>query len=230
MQHSSASPHTGAFLNQPKPIINVLLVDDHPVVRAGLRALLAGMGGVRVVGEAANGAAALEMAALAQHPDSNVANIDVVVMDIAMPGLDGITTTQRLQAQDGPPVLILTTYDTQTDVLAAVEAGAKGYLLKDAEPEKLRQAIINTAAGKPTVSSEVAALLMNRMQQSHERLSDRERQLLAHLATGATNKQLAQSLFISEATVKTHLVHIYRKLGVTNRTAAINTAREQRLI
>ncbi|HEY4576396.1 MAG TPA: response regulator transcription factor [Yaniella sp.] len=217
-------------MNQPKPIINVLLVDDHPVVRAGLRALLEGFGEVQVVGEAANGAAALDMIAIAQNPASNVEKIDVVVMDIEMPGLNGITTTQRLQAQDGPPVLILTTYDTQADILAAIEAGAKGYLLKDAEPEKLRQAIINTAAGKPTVSPDVATLIMNRMQQPQERLSDRERQLLAHLATGATNKQLAQSLFISEATVKTHLVHIYRKLGVTNRTAAINTAREQRLI
>src|SRR5690625_647803 len=152
MQHSSASSPTGAFLNHPKPIINVLLVDDHPGVRAGLRALLEGFGEVQVVGEASNGAAALEMVALAQHPASNVANIDVVVMEIEMPGLDGITTTQRLQAQDGPPVLILTTYDTQADILAAVEAGAKGYLLTDGEPERLRQAIINTAAGKPTVS------------------------------------------------------------------------------
>src|SRR5690625_1826736 len=100
MQHSSASSPTGAFLNHPKPIINVLLVDDHPVVRAGLRALLEGFGEVQVVGEASNGAAALEMVALAQHPASNVANIDVVVMDIEMPGLDGITTTQRLQAQE----------------------------------------------------------------------------------------------------------------------------------
>ena len=217
-------------MNHPKPIINVLLVDDHPVVRAGLRALLEGFGEVKVVGEAADGATALERVAIAQQPDSTVSNIDVVVMDIAMPGLDGISTTQRLRAQDGPPVLILTTYDTQAEVLAAVEAGAKGYLLKDAEPEKLRQAIVRTAAGKPTLSSDVATLLMHRMQQPQESLSDRERELLTLLATGATNKQLAQSLFISEATVKTHLVHIYRKLGVTNRTAAINSAREQRLI
>lgn len=217
-------------MNHPKPIINVLLVDDHPVVRAGLRALLEGFGEVQVVGEASNGAAALDMIAIAQNPASNVEKIDVVVMDIEMPGLNGITTTQRLQAQGGPPVLILTTYDTQADILAAIEAGAKGYLLKDAEPEKLRRAIINTAAGKPTLSPDVATLIMNRMQQSHESLSDRERELLALLATGATNKQLAQSLFISEATVKTHLVHIYRKLGVTNRTAAINSARSQRLI
>lgn len=218
-------------MNQPVPIINVLLVDDHPVVRVGLRALLEGFGGVHVVGEADDGAEALEMIATAQqHTGSNVENIDVVVMDIEMPGLDGITTTQRLQAQNGPPVLILTTYDTQSEVLAAVEAGAKGYLLKDAEPEKLRQAILDTAAGKPTLSSEVAALLMTRMQQPQDSLSSREIELLALLATGATNKQLARSLFISEATVKTHLVHIYQKLGVANRTAAINIAREQRLI
>jgi len=218
-------------MTPPVTTINVLLVDDHPVVRTGLRALLEGFEGVRVVGEAADGAEALNMVAVAQqHTAPHVEDIDVVVMDIAMPGLDGITTTQRLQAQDGPPVLILTTYDTQADVLAAIDAGAKGYLLKDAAPEKLRQAILDTAAGKPTLSSEVAALLMTRMQQPQVSLSSREVELLALLATGATNKQLAQSLFISEATVKTHLVHIYQKLGVTNRTAAINTAREKRII
>ncbi|NLZ99112.1 MAG: response regulator transcription factor [Micrococcus sp.] len=201
--------------------MKVLLVDDHPVVRTGLRALLEGFEGVEVVGEAADGTEALTKV----HD-----GIDVVVMDIEMPGLDGITTTERITAQNGPPVLILTTYDTQSDVLAAVDAGAKGNLLKDAAPEKLRRAILDTAAGKPTLSSEVAALLMNRMQQPRLSLSTREVELLAQLATGATNKQLAKSLFISEATVKTHLVHIYQKLGVTNRTAAINMAREQRLI
>lgn len=211
--------------------INVLLVDDHPVVRTGLRALLDGFGGVQVVGEAADGAEALKIvAASQQRPGRDTEQIDVVVMDIEMPGLDGIATTRRLSAQNGPPVLILTTYDTQSEVLAAVDAGAKGYLLKDAEPEKLRQAILDTAAGKPTLSSEIAAMVMTRIQRPQENLSTREVELLALLATGATNKQLAQSLFISEATVKTHLVHIYRKLDVTNRTAAINTAREQRLI
>lgn len=211
--------------------INVLLVDDHPVVRTGLRALLDGFGGVQVVGEAADGAEALKIvAASQQRPGRDTEQIDVVVMDIEMPGLDGIATTRRLSAQNGPPVLILTTYDTQSEVLAAVDAGAKGYLLKDAAPEKLRQAILDTAAGKPTLSSEIAAMVMTRIQRPQENLSTREVELLALLATGATNKQLAQSLFISEATVKTHLVHIYRKLDVTNRTAAINTAREQRLI
>ncbi|MDN6412277.1 MAG: response regulator transcription factor [Yaniella sp.] len=208
-------------MTAPVQPIKVLLVDDHPVVRTGLRALLEGFEGVQVIGEAADGAEALTKV----HD-----GIDVVVMDIEMPGLDGITTTERITAQNGPPVLILTTYDTQSDVLAAVDAGAKGYLLKDAAPEKLRRAILDTAAGKPTLSSEVAALLMNRMQQPRLSLSTREVELLAQLATGATNKQLAKSLFISEATVKTHLVHIYQKLGVTNRTAAINMAREQRLI
>ena len=201
--------------------VRVLLVDDHPVVRTGLRALLEGFDGVHVVGEAADGAEALAML------DDQV---DVVVMDIEMPGLDGITTTQRITAAHGPPVLVLTTYDTQSDVLAAIDAGAKGYLLKDAAPEKRRQAIVDTAAGKPTLSPNIAAMLMNRMQQPQTALSAREVQLLTLLATGATNKQLAQSLFISEATVKTHLVHIYQKLGVTNRTAAITTAQEQRLI
>ena len=211
--------------------INVFLVDDHPVVRTGLRALVDGFDGIQVVGEAADGTEALNIVAAAQQQISqHMGHIDVVVMDIEMPGLDGIATTRRLRAQNGPPVLILTTYDTQSDVMAAVDAGAKGYLLKDAEPEILRQAIVDTAAGKPTLSSEVAALVMTRMQQPQEKLSSREIELLTLLATGATNKQLAQSLFISEATVKTHLVHIYRKLEVTNRTAAINAARAQRLI
>ena len=208
-------------MTDPAQPIRVLLVDDHPVVRTGLRALLEGFEGVEVVGEAADGTEALTKV----HD-----GVDVVVMDIEMPGLDGITTTERITAQNGPPVLILTTYDTQSDVLAAVDAGAKGYLLKDAVPKKLRRAILDTAAGKPTLSSEVAALLMTRMQQPRLSLSTREVELLAQLATGATNRQLAKSLFISEATVKTHLVHIYQKLGVTNRTAAINMAREQRLI
>ena len=206
-------------MTDPAQPIRVLL--DHPVVRTGLRALLEGFEGVEVVGEAADGTEALTKV----HD-----GVDVVVMDIEMPGLDGITTTERITAQNGPPVLILTTYDTQSDVLAAVDAGAKGYLLKDAAPKKLRRAILDTAAGKPTLSSEVAALLMTRMQQPRLSLSTREVELLAQLATGATNRQLAKSLFISEATVKTHLVHIYQKLGVTNRTAAINMAREQRLI
>lgn len=216
---------------QDRPVINVLLVDDHPVVRTGLRALLEGFGGVAVVGEASDGAEALEMVAtLEPSTNSNGSQIDVVVMDIEMPGLDGIATTRRLEAMDGPPVLILTTYDTQSEVLAAIDAGAKGYLLKDAEPEKLRQAILDTAAGKPTLSPDVASMVYTRMQRPQDQLSSREIELLAMLATGATNKQLAQAMFISEATVKTHLVHIYRKLDVTNRTAAINTAREQRLI
>ena len=216
---------------QDRPVINVLLVDDHPVVRTGLRALLEGLGGVTVVGEASDGAEALEMVAtLEPSTNSNGSQIDVVVMDIEMPGLDGIATTRRLEAMDGPPVLILTTYDTQSEVLAAIDAGAKGYLLKDAEPEKLRQAILDTAAGKPTLSPDVASMVYTRMQRPQDQLSSREIELLAMLATGATNKQLAQAMFISEATVKTHLVHIYRKLDVTNRTAAINTAREQRLI
>lgn len=212
--------------------IKVLLVDDHPVVRTGLRALVEGFDGVQVVGEASDGAEALAAveAAAQYEADNGAEGIDVVVMDIQMPGLDGITTTARLKEQNGPPVLILTTYDTQADVLAAVEAGAKGYLLKDAAPDKLRQGIVDTAAGKPTLSAEVAGLLMNRMQQPEVSLSSREVELLELLSTGATNRQLAQSLFISEATVKTHLVHIYQKLGVTNRTSAINMAREQRLI
>lgn len=202
--------------------LRVLLVDDHPVVRAGLRALLEGFAEITVVAEASSGQEALEAA--------EEAEADVVVMDIQMPQMDGITATRRFRERGSPPVLILTTYDTQADIVAAVRAGALGYLLKDAAPEQLRQAVQDTAAGRPTLSPEVSTALMSRMQRPEISLSERETELLRLLATGASNRQLAQQLFISEATVKTHLVHIYAKLGVENRTGAIAKAREERLI
>lgn len=127
-------------------------------------------------------------------------------------------------------MLILTTYDSDADIMAAVEAGASGYMLKDAPPEQICQAVQSAAAGQTALAPKVAARIMGRIQNPAPSLSSREIQILGLLATGMPNRQIAKDLFISEATVKTHLVHIYEKLGVDNRTAAISTAREQRVI
>ena len=202
-------------------MIRVMLIDDHPVVRAGLRTILDAFPDISVVAEGADGEAALS---------ATREEVDVVVCDIQIPGMDGITATRRLRAADGPPVLILTTYDTQADIVAAVEAGALGYLLKDAPEQALHDAVVATAAGRRTLAPEVAGALAERMSRPTEALSAREIEILQALETGASNRELAKMLFISEATVKTHLVHIYQKLGVGTRTAAITEARERRVI
>lgn len=202
-------------------MIRVMLIDDHPVVRAGLRSILDTFDDITVVAEGADGATALS---------ATQDEVDVVVCDIQMPGMDGITATRRLKEKGGPPVLILTTYDTEADIIAAVEAGALGYLLKDAPEHALHDAVVATAQGRRTLSPEVAVALAERVSRPHQALSAREIEILRELETGASNRELARKLFISEATVKTHLVHIYQKLGVDNRTAAITTARERRLI
>ncbi|WP_336649580.1 response regulator transcription factor [Kocuria rosea] len=205
--------------------VRVLLVDDHPVVRAGLRALLEGFGGITVTAEAGDGQEALRALA-----DADPA-VDVVVMDLQMgPGMDGIEATRRITARNGPPVLVLTTYDTQADILAAMAAGATGYLLKDAPSDAVRQAVQAAAAGQPVLSPTVTARLVQRVTAPATALTAREIEILQRLATGASNRQLARALFISEATVKTHLVHIYDKLGVDNRTQAVDRARTDRLI
>ncbi|AGF73739.1 response regulator [Corynebacterium halotolerans] len=202
-------------------MIRVMLIDDHPVVRAGLRTILDAFDDIEVVAEGAEGSAALT---------ATTASVDVVVCDIQMPGMDGITATRRLAETGGPPVLILTTYDTEADIVAAVEAGALGYLLKDAPEQALHDAVVTTAQGRRTLSPEVAAALAERVSRPRQALSTREIEILRALESGAGNRDLARQLFISEATVKTHLVHIYQKLGVENRTAAITAARERRLI
>lgn len=201
-------------------MIRVMLLDDHPVVRAGLRAIVDSFPDLEVVAEDSTGAAVDDM------PDE----VDVVVCDIQMPEVDGIAATRRVVERDGPPVLILTTYDTEADIVAAVEAGALGYLLKDAPEDDLHAAIVATASGKRTLAPDVAAQLAERVVRPREALSGREIEILKALATGASNRQMAQDLFISEATVKTHLIHIYQKLGVDNRTAAVNVARERKLL
>lgn len=201
----------------------VLLVDDHPVVRAGLRAVLEGLPDITVVAEARD---ALSAQQRSRHDD-----IDVVVMDIQMgPGPTGIDATRAIRAAGGPPVLILTTYDTQSDILSALEAGTTGYLLKDAPEETLRQAVLDAAANRPVLSPQVTAQLVMRTTKPASALSPREIEILELAATGASNRSMAKQLFISEATVKTHLVHVYNKLNVDNRTAAIDRARQQRII
>ncbi|MDK8474840.1 MULTISPECIES: response regulator transcription factor [Corynebacterium] len=205
-------------------MVNVMLIDDHPVVRAGLRAILNTFADVHVVMEGDNGADVNKLFA------DDAPEVDVVVCDIQMPGVDGITATKKLTEAGGPPVLILTTYDTQADILAAVEAGAMGYLLKDSPEEELHEAVLNTAARQRTLAPEVVNLLAQRVGQPEQSLSTRELEILRALATGSSNKELANQLFISEATVKTHLIHIYQKLGVDTRTAAVTVARERKLI
>ncbi len=209
-------------------LIRILLVDDHPVVRAGLRAMLADFQGMSVVAEASEGEAAIaELAKLAALGDP----ADVVLMDLQMgEGMDGVTATREIKGQNGPPVLILTTYDTDADILAAVEAGAAGYMLKDAPPKQIRQAVLSAAAGQTALAPEVAARLMGRIRSPQPSLSAREVELVELLATGLSNREIARQMFISEATVKTHLVHIYGKLGVDNRTAAIGEARKRRIV
>ena len=198
--------------------MRVMLIDDHPVVRAGLRAVLNSFGDIDVVAEASDGTAEVP------------ADVDVVVSDIQMPGADGIELTRRLVAEGGPPVLILTTYDTQADVVAAVEAGAMGYLLKDAPEDELHDAVVAAAQRERTLSPQVANTLAERVLKPDEALSGREIELLKALQTGMSNRDIAEALFISQATVKTHLIHIYAKLGVDNRTAAVDKARERRII
>lgn len=209
-------------------VVRVMLIDDHPVVRAGLRAILDGFEDVCVVDEGEDGVDAGRAVE---------AGADVLVMDIQMPGVDGISATRNNTAVGGPPVLVLTTYDTGSHVMDAVAAGATGYLLKDAPEDILYRAVLDTAAGRRTLSPDIAARLAEQVGRSggageagRETLSRREVEILAALATGASNRELARRFVISLATVKTHLIHIYQKLGVENRTAAVAEARSRRLI
>nr|WP_055506771.1 response regulator transcription factor [Nonomuraea pusilla] len=204
--------------------MRLFLVDDHPVVRAGLVALLGGETDMEVVGEAAGGEEALRGIA-AREPD-------VVLMDLQLgDGIDGVEATRRVRALPSPPqVLVLTTYETDADLMRAVDAGATGYLLKACPPEELFQGIRAAARGETVLSARVATRMMRRMREPGTALSAREVEILELLASGAGNREIARRLFITEATVKTHLVHIYGKLGVETRTAAVTAAVERRLI
>jgi DNA-binding NarL/FixJ family response regulator len=204
--------------------IRLLIVDDHPVVRDGLRGMLAGEPDFEVVGEAASGAEAVLLTER-ERPD-------VVLMDLQMPGVDGATATAEIAERfPGTRVLVLTTYDTDADILRAVEAGATGYLLKDAPRERLFPAIRSAARGETVLAPTVATRLVNRMRvPAEEALTSREIEVLELVAKGASNADVAASLFISEATVKTHLLHIFGKLGVDDRTAAVVSALERGII
>ncbi|MFD9679389.1 response regulator [Rhodococcus sp. NPDC059969] len=198
--------------------IRVFLVDDHLVVRAGLRALLDTQPDVEVVGEASSG----EEAATAIPS----ASPDLVMMDLDMgSGMHGAEAIKRLR-NDGVdvPVLVFTTYDTDADVVRAVDAGAIGYLLKDSTPDEIFGAVRGAVAGRSVLSPTVASRLVQQMQRPQEALTARESELLSLLAEGMTNRELGKALFISEATVKTHLGHIYAKLGVDTRSAAVSVA------
>ncbi|MFE0705233.1 response regulator [Streptomyces sp. NPDC058872] len=203
--------------------VRILLCDDHAVVRAGLLALLGSTPDIEVVGEAGSGAEAVAMAAKLTP--------DVVLMDLQLgAGIDGVEATRRI-APTGVHVLVLTTYDTDADITRAIEAGATGYLLKAERPEELFAAIRSAAQGRTALSPPVASRVMDRMRgAAGPSLTDRERDILGQLGRGLGNREIARALFISEATVKTHLGRIYAKLGVDTRAGAVAVAKERRLL
>ncbi len=201
--------------------VTVLIVDDHPVVREGIRGMLVGEPDIEVVGEAGDGAEAAELARLLQP--------DVVLMDLRMPGTDGVEATKLIVGASepgcGPAVVVVTTYDTDLDILRAVEAGARGYLLKDTPRADLIRAIRAAAGGATVLAPVVAAKLLGRGNApAHQELTARELEVLGLVAVGKTNSEIGEALYIGEATVKTHLLHAFAKLGVDDRTAAVTTA------
>ena len=222
----------------PDTAIRLIVVDDHPVVRAGMIAMLSEEAGLEVVGQAGNGAEALALVPRLQP--------DVVLMDLRMPVMDGVEATRRItelrdeaaqrggpargtgsSARTGPHVLVLTTYDTDADIVTAVEAGARGYLLKDTPPAMLADAIRRAARGETVLAPAVAARLADRLRQPTApgvELTARESEVLALVAEGLSNNEIGLRLFIGEATVKTHLLRTFAKLEVNDRTAAVTTA------
>ncbi|MCC6854881.1 MAG: response regulator transcription factor [Microbacteriaceae bacterium] len=201
----------------------VLLVDDHPVVRSGLRAVLES-DSVHVVGEAATGEEAVALAAHL-HPD-------VVLCDLRLgAGIDGVQTTAALRAlEPAPAVLILTTFDRDAEILGAIEAGAAGYLLKDVAPDVIIEGILRAAGGDMFLAPDLADRVLKGMRNPLPKLTEREVEVLRLLATGASNKEMARALFVTEATVKSHIAHIFTKLNVDSRSRAIHLAQETGLI
>ncbi len=205
-------------------MIRILLADDHPVVRAGVRAMLSGDADLEVVGEATTPGEAIAMV-----PEVDP---DIVLMDLQF-GTEqtGADATRAIRAlADPPPVLVLTNYDTDSDILSAVEAGASGYLLKDSPPDELIAAIRAASAGETALAPAVAGRLLARMRSPQPSLSRREVEVLGLVAEGAANSEIGRRLHISDATVKSHLVHIFTKLGVASRTAAVAAARESGIL
>jgi DNA-binding NarL/FixJ family response regulator len=204
-------------------VIRVLVVEDHALVRAGLEELLSGAGDIDVVGVAADGAQAIELAA-ASEPD-------VVLMDLSMPVVDGIEATRQIRsAHDGVRVVVLTSFSDQRRILEALDAGAIGYLLKDAEPDELFRGVRAAAAGEAPLAPKAAQALLSARQAGAEAgLTQREEEVLGLIAAGLPNKLIARRLEISEKTVKAHLTNIYRRIGATTRTEAALWATEHGL-
>lgn len=207
-------------------MIRVIVADDHPIVRSGIVGLLSLDDGLEVVAEASNGIEAVELAHTL-HPE-------VVLMDLRMPGLTGAEATARLAAElPDVRVLVLTTYESDDDILGAIEAGASGYLLKAAPQEEIVAGIRSVAGGHTVLAPSIAATLVTRMRAAPDirpQLSPRELDVLRLVAAGGSNPSIARELFIGEATVKTHLLHVFEKLGVSDRTRAVTLALELKLL
>jgi DNA-binding NarL/FixJ family response regulator len=204
--------------------IKILMADDHPVVRAGIRGMLETQPDFEVIAEAENGQAAIEQVSKLKP--------DVVLMDLRMPEMDGVEAIGKIK-ENHPDIqiLVLTTYDTDADIVRAVEAGATGYLLKDAPRDELFRAVRATARGETVLAPPIAARLMGKVRDKGDTaLTAREIDVLMLVARGATNQDVGEKLHISTATVKSHLLQIYQKLGVSDRTAAVTTAIERGII
>lgn len=212
------------FLFQKKMTLRIIIADDHPVVRSGLRALLASQSDFEIVDEASNGEEAARLA-ISLVPD-------LILMDLQMPILDGLGAIKLIR--DKLPkinILVLTTYGTDADILPALEAGAIGYLLKDTPPEQLFQAVRNVARGEMALAPRVAEKITQRLiNPAKTALSSREIEVLELASQGNSNKVIAKKLFITEATVKSHFVHIFSKLSVTDRTSAVTEAVKRKII
>lgn len=205
-------------------MIRLLLADDHPVVRSGLKALLSAEDDIEIVADV--GTAREAVTAVERN------RVDLVLMDLQFGGeMHGVEATLLIRALPQPPfVLILTNYGTDTDILGAIEAGASGYLLKDSPPAEIVAAVRAAAAGQSALAPAVVTRLMHRVQSPNQQLSQREAEVLGLVAAGKSNGEIGAALFLSEATVKSHLVHIFGKLGVTSRTAAVAEARSRGFI